>query len=148
MAKFGNRVRLAWLKGMEALGTSASNLASNAKFRVAELNMESRRREILTEFNLKAFELWQKGEKLPPALDEMFQELSELDGKLNDLRAQRYAALNGNVEDAVAAPDGEASEPAEAQPAEAVPALADAPAEAEPDAPEADESTAEEPPQA
>ena len=96
MAKFGTRLRLAWLRGMEALGTSASNLASNAKFKVAEMNLESRRREILTEFNLKAYELWQKGAALPPALDEMFRELYELDEKLSDLRAERYAAVAAN----------------------------------------------------
>ncbi len=126
MAKFGTRVRLAWLRAMEALGTSASNLASNAKFRVAELNMESRRREILTEFNLKAYELWQKGEKLPPALDDMFVELSDLDGKLSDLRAQKYAAVNGDAADTVANGPAEAAEP----PAEAsaLEAGADSPA--------------------
>lgn len=124
--KMGNRIKLAWLKSMEVLGTSASNLADNAKTKVNELNYESRRREILTEFSLKAFELWQKGVELPEPLSDMCQELSELDEKLNVLRAQKYAKLDadGNpapeAEEAPQDDDAQASEP-EGQDPQALP---------------------------
>ena len=40
MAQFGNKVKLAVLKGMEAIGQGASNLASNAQQRLQELNLD------------------------------------------------------------------------------------------------------------
>lgn len=100
-----NRMKLAWLKGMEKLGTAASNLASNAKFKAQEIKYETRRREILTEFSMNAFDLWQKGEKLPEPLDAMLRELSELNEKLSALRALKYAAVEQSVET-----EGEATE--------------------------------------
>lgn len=93
-----NRMKLAWLKSMEKLGTAASNLASNAKFKAQEIKYETRRREILTEFSMNAFDLWQKGEKLPEPLDAMLRELSELNEKLSALRALKYAAVEQSVE--------------------------------------------------
>lgn len=115
MAKWTNQVKLAWLKGVEVVGTSASNLASNAKHRVAEINLETRRREILTEFSLLAFDMWQKGEKMPEPLDAMLKELSELDERLSVLRAQKYAAVEQGEE---AKNDGTNDEdtPVEAEP--------------------------------
>lgn len=96
MAKWTKQLKLAWLKGMEVLGTSASNLASNAKHKVAEINLETRRREILTEFSIQAFDLWQKGETLPGSLSAMLQELSEVDERLSVLKAQKYAPVEGS----------------------------------------------------
>ena len=40
MAQFGNKVKLTVLKGMEAIGQGASNLASNAQQRLQELNLD------------------------------------------------------------------------------------------------------------
>ena len=74
MAQFGNKVKLTVLKGMEAIGQGASNLASNAQQRLQELNLDNQRRELLNAFPLKAYELWQKGESLPQPLEEMLKE--------------------------------------------------------------------------
>ena len=94
MSRFTRKVRIAVLRSMEALGTTAANLASNAKLRVQELTLETRRREILSDFSLQAFELWQKGVALPPPLGDMLTELSDIDSRLSVLRAQKYAKLN------------------------------------------------------
>lgn len=91
--RFSSQVRLTLLKGMEALGTSASNLASNAKIKVNEINLENRRREILTDFSLQAFELWQKGVEMPEPLSSMLTELSDIENRLSVLRAQKYAKV-------------------------------------------------------
>ena len=93
MARFSTRVKKALLRAVEVVGTSASNLADNAKLRVAEINLETRRREILNDFCLRAYDLWQKGTELPEPLDGMLKELSELDEKLSVLRAQKYAKV-------------------------------------------------------
>ena len=91
MAQFGNKVKLTVLKGMEAIGQGASNLASNAQQRLQELNLDNQRRELLNAFPLKAYELWQKG--LPQPLEEMLKELKDVDERLNLIRAQRFAKL-------------------------------------------------------
>lgn len=98
MAKFINNVKLGWLKGVEGIGTFASNLASNAKFKMAEINLETRRREVMAEFTQKAYDLWQTGTQLPEQLSSMLQEACDLDERLSLLRAQRYANLGGEGE--------------------------------------------------
>lgn len=110
MAKdpLSSKIRLTLLKGMEAIGTSASNLASNAKLKASEINLENRRREILTNFSLRAFEMWQKGVSLPEPLNEMLVELCDIDDRLSVLRAQKYAR--------VAAQEQESPLPDEANP--------------------------------
>lgn len=97
-SSFSSKLKITLLKGMEAIGTSASNLATNAKIKVNEINLETRRREILTNFSLQAFELWQKGVQLPDPLSEMLGELSEIEDRLSVLRAQKYAKVaNGDA---------------------------------------------------
>ncbi|HNW86496.1 MAG TPA: hypothetical protein PLP25_02315 [Candidatus Limiplasma sp.] len=109
---FSSKVRIALFKGMEAIGTSASNLASNAKLKVNEINLETRRREILTDFSLQAFDLWQNGTQLPEPLDALFQELSEIEARLSVLRAQKYGkvAAENAAQDQAASPDPPADE--------------------------------------
>ena len=132
MAQFGNKVKLTILKGMEAIGQGASNLASNAQQRLQELNMENQRRELLNAFPLKAYELWQKGESLPQPLEEMLIELKDVDERLNLIRAQRFA----KVEEKKQNPET-ASEETE----DAGEAPADVPEEAPVSEPEAGEET-------
>lgn len=95
MSKLNNRLKLAWLKSVEVIGTGASNLASNAKHKAAEITLETRRREIMTEFSLLALDLWQKGEQLPKPLDDLLVELTDIDERLSVLRAQKYATVGG-----------------------------------------------------
>ena len=94
MAGFGNKVKTAVLKGMEAVGQSASNLATNAQQKLQELNLETQRREILSDFPLRAYDLWQKGEAMPEPLAKMLSELNDLDERLSVLRAQRYTHVD------------------------------------------------------
>lgn len=100
--RLSSRIKLAFLGIMEALGAAASHMASNAKLRVAEINLQSRRHEIFTEFSLQAFEMWHNGVKLPKELSDMFTEISEIDDKLSILRAQKYAKVRIDAEETVA----------------------------------------------
>ncbi len=81
-----------WLRGMEVIGNAASNIADNAKYKVTEMNLETRRREILADFGSIAYEMWQRGESFPPALDAQLKQLNALDEQLTAIRAQRIAA--------------------------------------------------------
>ena len=44
MANLGNNVKTAFLKGLEALGKTASNLSDAAQQKLIEMNLDTRRR--------------------------------------------------------------------------------------------------------
>lgn len=98
MAGLGNNVKKAFLKGLEALGKGASNMADSAHHKLSEINLETRRHELLGEFPVRALDLWQKGAELPDELAAMLQELSDLDEQLTLPRAQRYAKVEATQE--------------------------------------------------
>lgn len=100
MASLGNNVKTALLKGLEALGKGASSMASNAHQKLNEINLETRRHELMSEVPICALELWQKGVELPEPLSAMLKELSDLDEQLTVLRAQRYASVEANGSEA------------------------------------------------
>lgn len=91
MSNFSKKIKQFWMKGMQAIGKTATNIASNTKYKLDEMNLQNRRREILSDFSTKAYALWMKGEKLPNELDDMMKELKDLDERLNDLRAEHFA---------------------------------------------------------
>ena len=103
MAALGNNVKMAFLKGLEALGKGASNMATNAHQKLNEINLETRRRELLSEIPVRALDLWQQGEPMPQPLGDMLSELSALDEQLTVLRAQRYARVETEAEESAAA---------------------------------------------
>ncbi len=93
MADLGTNMKNIWMKGMEAIGRRASDIASNTKFKVDEMNMVNRRAEIMKDFGARAYALWQKGEQFPEELAAQLKEVSDLDEKLNDMRAARIASV-------------------------------------------------------
>lgn len=93
MAEIGKSLKGIWLKSMEAISNTASNIASNTKYKVDEMNIVNRRREILSDFGAQAYELWQKGEKFPEPLDALLKELSELDEAMNAIRTEKLAGV-------------------------------------------------------
>ena len=98
MADIGKTLKGVLIKGMEAIGSAANNIASNTKYKMDEMNIITRRREILGDFGAKAYELWQKGIRFPEELESQLQELSELDVRLNELRMQKLSNVeNGTV---------------------------------------------------
>lgn len=98
MAEIRKSLKGIWLKSMEAISNTASNIASNTKYKVDEMNIVNRRREILSDFGAQAYELWQKGEKFPEQLDALLKELSELDEALNAIRIEKLAGVKTEEE--------------------------------------------------
>ena len=94
MAEIKKSLKSIWLKSMEAISNTASNIASNTKYKVDEMNIVNRRREILSDFGAQAYELWQKGEHFPECLVALLRELSELDEALNAIRTEKLAGVN------------------------------------------------------
>lgn len=98
MADLAKTLKGAWIKGMEAIGTAANNIATNTKYKMDEMNIINRRREILSDFGAKAYDLWQKGIRFPEQLEAQLQELSELDVRLNELRMQKLSNVPADDE--------------------------------------------------
>lgn len=86
MAILGNNVKTAFLKGLEALGKTASSLTDAAQQKLSEMNLETRRREVLTEIPKCVMQLWKDGVEMPEPLTALLNELSELDEKLAVMR--------------------------------------------------------------
>lgn len=119
MAEIKKSLKSIWLKSMEAISNTASNIASNTKYKVDEMNIVNRRREILSDFGAQAYELWQKGEHFPECLEALLRELSELDEALNAIRTEKLAGVKTDEDAADASQDTpEASDAAEADDAE------------------------------
>lgn len=96
MANVSKNFRDVWMKGMEAISTTANRIAETTKCKVNEMNITNRRGEILKDFGAKAYALWQKGEVFPAELDELLQELHQLEMELNEIRAQKAEEAPGD----------------------------------------------------
>ena len=107
MADFGQNLKNIWMKSMETIGNTASSIASNTRFKVDEMNLVTKRSEILKDFGAKAYALWQKGEHFPEELEKELKQLGKLDDQLNDLRAERYAGIQAKEKAEADAPDSE-----------------------------------------
>ena len=105
MAEIKKSLKSIWLKSMEAISNTASNIASNTKYKVDEMNIVNRRREILSDFGAQAYELWQKGEHFPECLEALLRELSELDEALNAIRTEKLAGVKTDEDAADASQD-------------------------------------------
>ena len=67
-----------WIKGMKAIGNTAASIANNTRYKVDEVTIQNRRREVLGDLANKAYALWLKGEKFPESMTRMLQELKQL----------------------------------------------------------------------
>ena len=81
-----------WIKGMKAIGNTAASIANNTRYKVDEVTLQNRRREVMGDLANKAYALWLKGESFPESMVRMLEELQQLDETLNDMRAEKYAA--------------------------------------------------------
>ena len=87
---FRDKAKSIWLRGMKAVGNTAASIASNTRFKVDEMTLQNRRRELLGDVAGTAYSLWLKGEQFPEQVTNMLNELQQLDNELNDLRASKY----------------------------------------------------------
>ena len=87
-----------WIKSMKAVGNTAASIANNTRYKVDEVTIQNRRREVMNDLAHQAYALWLKGETFPESMTRMLQELKHLDEQLNDIRAEKYAAsLTGSA---------------------------------------------------
>jgi len=118
-----------WIKGMKAVGNTAASIANNTRYKVDEVTIQNRRREVLNDLAHKAYALWLKGEKLPEPMCRMLEELKKLDEQLNDIRAEKYALSNKPVkqeaENRFQDAEGEEEQEEDPDPAEVSPVSAE-----------------------
>ena len=88
MATLGNNVKTAFLKGLEALGKTATSLTDAAQHKLSEMNLDTRRRELLAEIPKCVMQLWKEGAELPEPLSALLTELNGLEEKLAAMRPQ------------------------------------------------------------
>lgn len=125
MPEIGKSLKGIWLKSMEAISNTASNIASNTKYKVDEMNLVNRRREILSNFSAQCYEMWQKGEQFPEPLAAQLKELSELDEALNAIRVEKLAGVK-NEEPAADEPAAETQPESDKPMAEKIDSAVDA----------------------
>ena len=111
-----DKAKLLWIKGMTTIGNTATNIANNTKYKVDEMTLQNRRRELGGDLSNAVYAMWLKGTEFPPELTKMLKEMQQLDERLNDMRAERYAQGNTAVSNAG---DEEADPEASGQPDEA-----------------------------
>ena len=91
MANFTEKVKSVWFKCVESVGQGAANLADNAKLKLSEINMESRRKEIVSQLPAKLMQLWKDGVELPEELTSLLSEQSSLEEALAAAKEARLA---------------------------------------------------------
>ncbi len=91
MPTITDKIRTTWFKCMESIGTSAANLADNAKQKLNEINMEARRKEVVADLPSKLLQMWKDGAELPEELNELLGELNTIEEDLAAARAARLA---------------------------------------------------------
>ena len=131
MGNLGYGVRTAFLKGLEALGKTASNLSDAAQHKLDKMNLENRRRNVLAEIPKCVMQLWQEGTVLPEPLNSLLSELHDVEQQLAAMRPQpEVKPADQSAEEAVEeAAEEPAEESAEEAPEEIVEEVSEAPAE-------------------
>lgn len=97
-------MKTVFLKGLEALGKGASSLTNAAQQKLNEMNLDTRRREILAEIPKCVMEMWKDGVELPDPLGALLSELNELEEQLAAMRpkpAEEPAQEETTVEEAI-----------------------------------------------
>ena len=106
---------------MKAIGNTAANIASNTKYKVDEVTLQNRRREVLNDLAYKTYALWLKGESFPEEMTKMLEELKQLDEQLNDMKAAKYASARQLEQAETTDTEPEYSSDSEEQPEEEEP---------------------------
>ena len=92
-----DKVKSLWIRGMKAVGNTAASIANNTRYKVDEVTIQNRRREVLNDLAYKTYSLWLKGTAFPEQMDKLLNELKKLDEQLNDIRAEKYALSQKSV---------------------------------------------------
>lgn len=105
MSDLGQNIKKFVSRGVEAIGNTASNLASNTRQKINTINLQNQKKELLEQLGTKAYSCWKNGGAFPEELKGIFLEILEIDELLQ----------NGKKTDSPAVPSeiNESPEPSE-----------------------------------
>lgn len=86
MSEFGQNLKDLVIKGIDAIGNTASSLASSTRHKVNEIALKGKRTEILEALGEKAYEAWKNGTDMPEELAADLREVLALDEELARVR--------------------------------------------------------------
>ncbi len=88
MSEFGQNLKNAVMKGIEAIGNTATSLASNTRQKMEEYNLSNQLKDIYSEIGAQVYELSKQGIVFPSELSGKLQLAAETEETLNGLRTQ------------------------------------------------------------
>lgn len=94
MSELGQNIKELVMKGIDAIGNTASSLASTTRTKMNEMALRARRAEILTGFGEKAYEAWKNGAQLPDELVSDLKEVCELEKELTEQKTDEKNTEN------------------------------------------------------
>ena len=86
MSEIGQNLKNIVIKGIDMLGSKASDFASTAKQKVDSFNLENHKQEQLAEIGAKVYEMSREGAEFPEAFQDVLKTLEEIDSQLVKLR--------------------------------------------------------------
>lgn len=86
MADISKILTEAWLKVNEGIGSAANSIADATKEKVNEINLNSRRSEVLNQLVPKIVEIYRSGATLPEELTTILKELTDIEDQLAALK--------------------------------------------------------------
>ena len=116
MSDFGQNLRELVSKGMEAIGNTASNIASTTRQKVNELNVSARKKELYEALGEQVYIAWLNGEEFPDSMAESLRELLRLDQQSHTGGEESTAEASEEQEQAFAEPAEEPEPPEEPVP--------------------------------
>ena len=86
MPELGQNLKEFVMKGIDAIGNTASSLASSTRNKMNGMALKGKRSEILERFGEKAYEAWKNGAELPDELLSDLREVMELDAEMERMK--------------------------------------------------------------
>ena len=103
MTDLGQNLKSFVSKGVEAIGSTASNLAASTRHRITAFTLQNQKRDLLEKIGTKAYECWKNGAAFPEELQEDMAEVLRIEEQLNAKKpednAEDIPAVNDTEED-------------------------------------------------
>ncbi len=120
MADFSTTFKNVVSKSAKCIGKAANAAVKATKYKLKEMDILGKRRELLKDLGDKVYELTANGLVLPEEAEEIVRQLTEVDAQLNTLRAEHAAHKAAEAEQKAAEKAARAAEQAAAKTAAAI----------------------------
>ena len=87
----------AWLKINEGIGNAASSIAAATKSKANEINLQSKREELLKSLAPRVLKAWKEGQKFPEDIEKLLVELTQLDEQLETPKTEESSSKQESI---------------------------------------------------